>query len=140
MQSLRDIAVKLAWHYVGRPYRWGGDDPEVGFDCSGLIVELLQASGIITGDYTANAMMHMFKKYEVPYPYPGCLVFFGYDDRASHVEFCINDMQTIGASGGGRSTLSLKAAVEQNAFIKVRPINRRDDLIRIVDPFKEVER
>lgn len=30
-------AATLARDQVGRPYRWGGEDPGAGFDCSGLV-------------------------------------------------------------------------------------------------------
>ena len=30
-------AVKLALEAVGTPYRWGGESPSTGFDCSGLV-------------------------------------------------------------------------------------------------------
>jgi len=36
----REIAAKIAWHYLGTPYVWGGDDFS-GFDCSGYVIEIM---------------------------------------------------------------------------------------------------
>jgi peptidoglycan endopeptidase LytE len=38
--------VADASELLGKPYVWGGETPEVGFDCSGLIVYLFQKQGI----------------------------------------------------------------------------------------------
>lgn len=35
--TLRDRVVQAGLQAIGTPYRWGGDDPEDGFDCSGLV-------------------------------------------------------------------------------------------------------
>ncbi len=32
-----EAALKVALHYLGTPYRWGGSSPSTGFDCSGLV-------------------------------------------------------------------------------------------------------
>ena len=130
----RDIAVQIAWSYMGQPYIWGGDDPIKGFDCSGLIVEILKSLGYISEeeDYTANNLIsrfyriHEISQYEVPDK--GDIVFWqepnGY---FSHVEIAVSDRFSIGASGGGRRVRSIKDAIKYNAFVKVRPISREDD-------------
>lgn len=37
----REIATKIAWAMLNRPYKWGGDDPMAGWDClaTGTLVE-----------------------------------------------------------------------------------------------------
>ena len=39
-------AIRLARHFIGIPYRWNGKTPQ-GFDCSGLVCEILQCVGIL---------------------------------------------------------------------------------------------
>jgi cell wall-associated NlpC family hydrolase len=37
MPTRAERAVKVALEAVGTPYRWGGESPATGFDCSGLV-------------------------------------------------------------------------------------------------------
>lgn len=138
-QYLRAKAAEYAWSFLGLPYRWGGDDPIQGFDCSGLVIEVLQAVGLLPHgfDTTADGLYRRFKANEVARGYAGCLVlWFNASGQAIHVELMIDDYHTIGASGGGSKTQSLQDAVEQNAFVKIRPVGYRGQGYRIVDPFK----
>jgi cell wall-associated NlpC family hydrolase len=158
-ESLRDFAVRYAERFIGRPYRWGGDDPS-GFDCSGLCVEVLQACGLFDrkSDATADTLWRTFARLQTTdVVRPGCLVLFGTPERATHVEIvCRVDQRnapvpggvrqtvitTIGASGGGSKTLTDADAWAQNAYVKVRPIRiagARQDVLGFVDPFVGVE-
>ena len=136
--NIIDLAIRYAWTFLGRWYKWGGDDPS-GFDCSGLACELLQAVGKIPpkSDYNAVGLSGMFPKVDLPKA--GCLAFWcsGGNQRSNiaHVEFCIDEKHTIGASGGGSATITERDAVKQNAFIKIRPIDRARVLWGYVDPF-----
>lgn len=130
----REIAMRTAWAYLGKPYVWGGDDPIAGFDCSGYVIEYCKSGGVLPreGDWRARDLYPMFPI--VDEPYEGCLVFYG--DPIIHVEICIDSVFSIGASGGGSSTNTLADAIKQNAYIKIRPFRSRDGIYGFVDPFK----
>jgi cell wall-associated NlpC family hydrolase len=137
VQLLRDSFVDYAKHHEGLFYRWGGDDPS-GYDCSGLTVECLKSVGLLPRkyDYTAEMLRDKFGAFKVESPYAGCLMFLLRDDgTARHVEIVINEFQTVGASGGGSTITSVEAAMEQNAFIKRRPIQTGPDVL-FIDPFQ----
>lgn len=132
----RFYAYKLAWKYIGKFYKWGGDDPS-GFDCSGFVIEILKSVGILPRKYdnTAEGLFFKFFKNKVKKAYRGCLVFYG--DPITHVEFCIDDTFSIGASGGGRDCTTIEDAIRKNAFVKLRPILRNRKIYGYVDPFKK---
>ena len=132
----RATANKVAWAMINKPYIWGGDDPVRGFDCSGLVLEILRSVNLMPkkGDYSADAIAHYFDSVQMMYR--GCLVFFLSPDKKyySHIEYCIDDELSIGASGGGRSTLNQQDAISQNAYVKIRPVKNP---ALITDPFKK---
>lgn len=135
------VADKVAWQFLGLPYRWGGDDPMQGFDCSGFVIEILKSVGLLPRgvDTTAHGLWQMFSNREVVVPIPGCLVFwYRSDGRIVHVEYCIDGEFSIGASGGGSATVTVEDAIQRNAYIKVRPFRSRLHIKGFVDPFKEV--
>jgi murein DD-endopeptidase len=134
---LREKAVWYISQFIGLPYRWGGDDAIAGFDCSGLIMEVLQGVGLElpADDKTADMLWQRYQVYEVATPYPGCLaLWFNGEGRAVHVEMMIDNDHTIGASGGGSKTLTREDAIRQNAYCKMRPLAHRGGY-KIVDPF-----
>ena len=138
---LRDIAVKYAWTLLHKPYKWGGDDPLTGFDCSGGVQEVLWAVGKLPKkDHTANDLMKYFGSNvvdhynEIP---KGSLVFFGIPARATHVGFAIGGGLMFEFGGGGSKTITLQDAIAQNAYSRIRPINKRNDFICALDPFQE---
>lgn len=134
---LRELAVRYAWHWIGTPYAWGGDDFSA-FDCSGFVSEILQALGVLPHGVrkTAQGLYEIFKPFVVAAGYAGCLAFWLDDqDEAAHVMLMADDRHVIGASGGGSATKTREDAIRQNAFIKIRPLSYRGGKLVIIDPF-----
>lgn len=134
----RALALQIAWKLYGLPYMWGGDDPLKGFDCSGMVIEILKSIGILPfkGDWTAAGLWERFQDWQKDTAGPGRLVFWSYAGGPPyHIEMCLNEELSIGASGGGRKTRTEQDAVEQNAYIKIRPIQGRGDVKGYCDPF-----
>jgi D-gamma-glutamyl-meso-diaminopimelic acid endopeptidase CwlS len=130
-----EIMTKIMWSYVGTPYIWGGDDFS-GFDCSGLMVEGLRGVGkMIRKDSSAQGLWGMMNEWEVDEPSEGCLIFYGSNKHngITHVEYAISEWHMIGASGGGSKTKTRQDAIDQNAYVKVKPI--RAGYVAIVKPF-----
>lgn len=123
-----------AMSMVGLPYRWGGDDPVEGFDCSGLVLELLKSVGVMPGsvDMTAAGLADYFKARKVA-PKFGALSFYG-TGKITHVGFCLDEKLMLEAGGGTSKTLTKDDASKQNAYVRIRPIMSRGDLVDILMP------
>jgi len=137
---LRSRAVDYIQRWIGTPYKYGGDDFS-GWDCSGLIHEILQSVGLEESGYdcTANQLYLNFKNGRVvDTAYHGCLIFwFKGSGRAYHVAMMLNDTQICEAAGGGSDTKTEEDAIKHNAYVRVRDLNYRGENYKIVDPFKE---
>ena len=136
----REVATSLLEKFLGIPYRWGGDDAMEGFDCSGLMVEVLKSTGEMSRekDYTAQGLSKLYPETEVLQA--GVLVFYDWnnDGKIDHVEMVAlvdddGEVYTVGASGGGSATTSLRAASSSNAYVKMRPL--RPGHVVAVDPY-----
>lgn len=135
-EHLIPLATEVAKSAIWTPYAWGGDDPMAGFDCSGFVIEILKSVGILKRDYdnTADGLYRTFAL--VSTPKEGCLVFWrGSGQRIIHVEYCLDSVHSIGASGGGSKTKSIEEAVIQNAYIKIRPFRSRPKIAGFANPF-----
>lgn len=133
MQLLKDYAM----HFIGQPYIWGGDDP-TGFDCSGLIIEILQSCGQLPPNFdtTAQGLYKVFlDKGVISAKGFGSLAFYGQSrSRIIHVAFGLDNIRVLEAGGGGRHVKTLADAIKYNAFIRIRPIQWRSDLVAIIKP------
>lgn len=127
---------EYALKFIGRPYIWGGDGSGKcggGFDCSGLVLECLQAFGILpSGDKTAQGIYEALCKIGwVAVPSKAVahddVLFFGKDLKLiTHVAIAIGGGLMVEAGGGGSKS---KTPATSTGMVRVRPIASRKDLV-----------
>jgi peptidoglycan endopeptidase LytE len=133
--------LQYAFRLITDPYHWGGDDPIMGFDCSGFVQELLMAAGVIkrVGSEKLNAltlfnwlMQHGGSQGTFG---AGSIAFFGKSvTEISHVGFCIDSSYMLHYGSGDHTTTSADRAAEQNAFGRMDLIRYRADFLCVVKP------
>lgn len=133
MVSHIQVMIDYAMSFLSVPYKWGGESPLEGFDCSGFVQECLRAIGEDPrNDQTAQALYFKFKAKEKTEVKKGDLLFFGNRRSAiTHVAIALNSTLMIECGGGNSSTVSVSRAREQRAYVRIRPIANRFDLIAI---------
>ncbi len=102
LQSAQDLA-SAALDLIGIRYKWGGNTPESGLDCSGLVRYVFQQVTGVTLPRTAKDMSHLGKEVGLKDLQPGDLVFFNTRRFAfSHVGIYLGDNQFVHAPRRGR--------------------------------------
>jgi hypothetical protein len=93
--------VELARSQIGMPYVYGGESPQTGFDCSGL-VQWVYAQVGITLPRTAQAQFDATTRLPPDQLQPGDLVFFSgtypSSDFITHVGIYVGDGQMVNAA------------------------------------------
>jgi cell wall-associated NlpC family hydrolase len=96
-----DISI-AAIGLVGVPYRYGGNTPKGGFDCSGLVVYVVKNTRQKTLPRTSSEMGKYGKPLQAESPAPGDLVFFNtLGDRHSHVGIYVGAGRFVHAPSTG---------------------------------------
>jgi cell wall-associated NlpC family hydrolase len=132
--------IQYAFALLARTHRYhyGGDDPIQGFDCSGFVGELLKAAGELpwNAPKMSAQQIHDFYDRKVGSSFAaGSLAFYGSDIlHIDHVAFCLDSNVALEAAGGDATTISDAKAIQQNAFIKMRPIRYRKDFLCVLKP------
>jgi cell wall-associated NlpC family hydrolase len=121
--ELREAIVTTARRYVGVPYRWGGESPRTGFDCSGLTMVVYRINGLDLPRSSKQQWRvgisidrHQLRK--------GDLVFFATSggSKVSHVGIYTGANKFLHAPGRGRriQTSSLSSKYYRLRYVGAR--------------------
>ena len=100
---LRNDIVTTAQKYVGIPYKWGGESPHTGFDCSGLTMVVYRLNGLQL-PRSSKAQWQTGIPVNSSQLLKGDLVFFATSggQRVSHVGIYVGDNKFLHAPGKNR--------------------------------------
>jgi cell wall-associated NlpC family hydrolase len=110
------FAIDAALSQQGVPYKWAGESPSEGFDCSGLILWAWRHGGKSL-PHSSKSMYSMSTKISLSQAQPGDLVFYG-NGGVSHVALYLGNNQIIHAPRTG-SVVHITKVDYWDAFIGV---------------------
>lgn len=102
--QIRVIRTLMA--QLGKPYRWGGDSPHTGFDCSGLIYYTWHKNFHINLPRTAKGMYSMPQARQISFHQlaPGDMIFFAmHGENIDHVGVYLGEGHFIEAPHTGQN-------------------------------------
>jgi cell wall-associated NlpC family hydrolase len=111
--------VQHALTFLNVRYRWGGDSPQTGFDCSGLVRYVVQHALGLVLPREARAMARVGEAISREELRPGDLVFFNTRRRPySHVGIYVGDRRFIhaGSRGGRVEVVDMRADYWQRRY------------------------
>ncbi|GAA0426978.1 hypothetical protein GCM10009133_39440 [Cocleimonas flava] len=116
----RNRMVQIATSAIGTRYKWGGDSPQKGFDCSGLMTYVHKnALGMNIPRTTAN---QRDRSRTIPYQQlqPGDMLFFKTGARTNHVGVYIGNRKFVHAPSSGKrvTVASMDNAYWHKRFVK----------------------
>lgn len=122
-QSKIKTVLQRAMALLGTPYRWGGSDPDKGFDCSGLVGYVFRnALGIelprVSREMAKNGELINDKAKLAA----GDLVFFGRRGRVDHVGIYVGEGRFVHAPSRGKDVQvsSLDTGYWSQKFMQAR--------------------
>lgn len=114
-----------AFSLVGTPYRWGGNSPETGFDCSGLINYVFRETAGLSLPRTTAGLSELPNATPSSALRPGDLVLFSTSGkRVNHAGIYVGDGRFLHApSTGGHVRIDdLQASYWQRSYKSARRV------------------
>lgn len=116
--------VENAKELIGVKYVWGGNTPQSGLDCSGLLYYIQKKAGSEVGDLTASGYSKLGARIPIGEQKVGDFLFFG--NPVTHCAIFIGNGYMIESRGGRKNT-----AFNPGIGVVKSPVTRRSDLSSI---------
>jgi cell wall-associated NlpC family hydrolase len=118
--SLGSAVAELAVGMVGARYRYGGETPSDGFDCSGLVYYAYTQAGFRV-PRTSREQFRAAHKIALEDAGPGDLMFFQDQAKLAHVAIYLGDRQFVHAPADGQrvTVASIDSAYYQEHLVAV---------------------
>jgi cell wall-associated NlpC family hydrolase len=100
LEQANDVTL-FAISLVGTPYRWGGNTPESGFDCSGLIGYVYKSHAGIAAPRTVAALADWGQPVPATSARTGDLVVFTQNGTVNHAGIYVGDGRFVHAPSKG---------------------------------------
>ena len=106
--ALRDSVVSRARAQLGKRYRYGGETPKHGFDCSGLVSYVMSGlSYIVPRTAAAQALVGLEIVRDTARLLPGDLVTFGRGKTITHIGIYVGNGKFIQASSRAHKVIEV---------------------------------
>lgn len=124
--------IMNAMSLIGLSYRFGGNSPTQGLDCSGFMQYIFKRSMGITLPRTSAEMATVGQQVDRANLKPGDMVFFGGGGRVSHVGMYIGNDRFIHAPRTGRDIeiTSMNGNYWKSRYITARRVDRSSRFTR----------
>lgn len=97
-EEKRQNLVNFAVQFIGGPYRYGGNDPRTGVDCSGFTRYVVQNGAGVPMQRSASSQATQGRAISADQMRPGDLIFYSSGSRINHVALYIGNGQVVHAS------------------------------------------
>lgn len=116
--------ARLARGMVGVPYRYGGSDPQSGFDCSGLVYYSYAEVGVRVPRRSQD-LFGAVEKISLRDAQPGDLIFFQDQEKLSHVGIYLGRGSFVHAPSSGKrvSVADVNTPYYQEHLVAVGRLN-----------------
>lgn len=99
-EAARDVTI-YALGLVGTPYRYGGNTPDSGFDCSGLIGHVYKSRASRALPRSVAGLQYWGQEIDADELRSGDLVVFGRTDSATHAGIYVGEGRFVHAPSSG---------------------------------------